>query len=63
MNYTMYSYIMLIQYTIYTCIYRYHLGTAALGSLVIAIVSFIRAVILYIEKKLKVYADNFVSIV
>ena len=50
-------------YILHSCLYRYHLGTAALGSLVIAIVSFIRAVILYIEKKLKVYADNFVSIV
>jgi len=32
---------------------RYHMGTAAFGSLLIAIVEFIRAVVIYIEKKLK----------
>lgn len=37
---------------------RYHLGTIAFGSLLIAIVEFIRAVITYIEKKSKKMKDN-----
>lgn len=37
---------------------RYHLGTIAFGSLILAICSFIRAIIEYIEKKLKRYSDN-----
>ena len=37
---------------------RYHLGTAAFGSLTIAIISFIRAVVLYIENKFKQVAGN-----
>ena len=42
---------------------RYHLGTAALGSLIVAIVTFIRTVVLYLEKKFKMVAgDNCVSI-
>lgn len=32
---------------------RYHLGSAALGSLVVAIVQMIRAVVLYLEKQFK----------
>lgn len=39
---------------------RYHLGTLAFGSLIIAIVSAIRAVIEYFEKKMKSY-DNEIS--
>ncbi len=32
---------------------RYHLGTAAFGSLVIAVVMFIRSVVLYIQKQVE----------
>jgi len=42
---------------------RYHMGTAAFGSLVIAIMEFIRMIILYIEKQLvKGGCNNCVSI-
>ncbi|KAB7504065.1 Choline transporter-like protein 2 [Armadillidium nasatum] len=41
-----------------TC--RYHLGTIAFGSLIIAIVRFIRLIFEYIDHKIKKYADNFV---
>ena len=37
----------------YGTVSRYHLGTVAFGSIIIAIIQFIRAVILYIEKKSK----------
>ncbi|KAB0800868.1 hypothetical protein PPYR_05222 [Photinus pyralis] len=39
---------------------RYHLGTLAFGSLIIAICSMIRALLEYIDQKLKAY-DNFVT--
>lgn len=39
---------------------RYHMGTLAFGSLIIATVSFIRTIIEYIEQKLKQY-DNEVT--
>ncbi|RXG67089.1 Choline transporter-like protein 2 [Armadillidium vulgare] len=41
-----------------TC--RYHLGTIAFGSLIIAIVRFIRLIFEYIDHKIKKYADNFI---
>jgi len=37
----------------YGIVLRYHMGTAAFGSLIIAIIEFIRSVVLYIEKKCK----------
>ncbi|XP_073972543.1 choline transporter-like 2 isoform X2 [Rhodnius prolixus] len=37
---------------------RYHLGTVALGSLIISICSFIRAIIEYTEKKVKAYENS-----
>lgn len=37
----------------YGIVLRYHMGTAAFGSLIIAIVEFIRAIVLYLEKKAK----------
>lgn len=37
---------------------RYHLGTLAFGSLIIATVSFIRAIIEFIERKLKKYENE-----
>lgn len=41
---------------------RYHMGTAAFGSLIIAIMEFIRAIVLYIEKQLmKQGCNNCVS--
>lgn len=37
---------------------RYHLGTIAFGSLIIAIVQMIRLTLLYLEKTMKRYSDN-----
>jgi len=43
----------------WTCI-RYHLGTLAFGSLIIAFVQFIRAVLLYVTKHSKQISENFI---
>ncbi|BET01188.1 Plasma-membrane choline transporter [Nesidiocoris tenuis] len=40
---------------------RYHLGTVAFGSLIIAICSFIRACIEYLEKKTKAYDNSIIK--
>lgn len=37
----------------YAVTLRYHLGTAAAGSLIIAVIEFIRAVVIYVEKHMK----------
>merc|ERR1719499_2421762 len=39
---------------------RYHMGTVAFGALIIAIVRFIRAILLYIETKAMKYENGFV---
>ena len=36
----------------------YHLGTIAFGSLIIAIIKFIRAIVSYVENKLKMYNND-----
>ena len=36
----------------------YHLGTIAFGSLIIAIIKFIRAIVSYVENKLKLYNND-----
>jgi choline transporter-like protein 2/4/5 len=38
--------------------FRYHLGTVAFGSLIIAIIRFIRTIVSYVEKKLKLYNND-----
>ncbi len=38
------------------------MGTAAFGSLIIAVVMFVRSVVLYLEKKIKEFENNAVSI-
>ena len=38
--------------------FRYHLGTLAFGSLIIAIIRFIRLILEYIEQKLKEYKQD-----
>ena len=38
----------------------FHLGTIAFGSLIIAIIKFIRAVVSYVENKLKMYNNDLV---
>ncbi|XP_065560082.1 choline transporter-like protein 5 [Artemia franciscana] len=40
---------------------RYHLGTLAFGSLLIAIIQFVRAMVEWLDKKLKKYHDNWIS--
>ncbi|CAG2165822.1 unnamed protein product, partial [Oppiella nova] len=44
----------------YRCL-RYHIGSVALGSLLIATVRFIRIIIEYIDKKCKKYANNCIA--
>uniref|UniRef100_A0A4D5RA77 Choline transporter-like protein n=1 Tax=Scolopendra viridis TaxID=118503 RepID=A0A4D5RA77_SCOVI len=41
--------------------FRYHLGSLAFGSLLIAIVRMIRVLLEYIDRKLKEYSDNTIS--
>ncbi|XP_065576123.1 choline transporter-like protein 2 isoform X1 [Artemia franciscana] len=40
---------------------RYHLGTLAFGSLLIAIIQFVRAMLEWLDRKLKKYHDNWIS--
>lgn len=40
---------------------RYHLGSVAFGTLLVAIVRFIRVILEYINAKCKKYADNVVA--
>ena len=40
------------------CLYSYHLGTVAFGSLIIAIIRSIRVLLEYIDRKVREYADN-----
>ena len=41
---------------------RYHIGTLAFGSLVIAVVQFIRAILEYVDQKLKKHHENEVQL-
>lgn len=42
-------------------IHRYHVGSVALGSLLIATIRFIRIVLEYIDRKCRKYANNIIA--